>query len=133
MTETDAARIARRYPPRRTPRWAWVPLAVALALVGLLWLVWSGLYGANPAVSARVSAFHVVSDTQVDAVVTVQRPHPSSVARCTVTAKAVTYETVGELPVEIAGSPDELVDVPVSLRTFKRATSVDVGGCVILP
>lgn len=130
--ETDAARIARRYPPRRTPRWAWIPLAVALAAIGLTWLVWSALIAANPAVSARISSFDVTSDTTVSAVLTVQRPDPAVRVRCTVIAKAVSYETVGQLPVEVAASDRGLVDVPVTLRTFKRATTVDLDGCVPL-
>lgn len=131
-TETDAARIARRYPPGRTPRWAWIPLAAVLAAIGLTWLLWSALIGANPPVSARISAYEVTSDTSVSAIVTVQRPDPTVPVRCTVVAKAVTYETVGQLPVEVAASDAELVDVPVTLRTFKRATTVDLDGCVPL-
>lgn len=126
---TDADRIARRYPTTRAPGWAWVPVAVALALAGGLWLVWSALYGANPVVSGRISSFHVTSDTTVDAVLTVQRPDPSLPVRCTVIAKAVSYETVGQLPVEVPASQDQLVDVPVTLRTFKKATMVDLTGC----
>lgn len=129
-TETDAARIARRYPPRRTPRWAWIPLAIACALVGGTWLLWTALYGANPPVSARITAFHVTSDTSVDAVLTVQRPDPRLAVTCTVVAKAVSYETVGQLPVEVGASEQGLLDVPVTLRTFKRATTVDLEGCV---
>lgn len=130
--ETDAARIARRYPPRRTPSWAWIPLAAALAAVGLSWLVWTAWIGANPPVSARISSFQVTSDTSVSAVVTVQRPDPTLRVRCTVVAKAVSYETVGQLPLELAASDTTLLDVPVTLRTFKRATTVDLDGCVPL-
>lgn len=133
ITESDAARIARRYPPRRTPRWAWIPLAVAVAVVGGVWLLWSALYGANPPVSARISSFHVTSDTTVDAVLTVQRPDPAVRARCTVVAKAVSYETVGQLLVQVEASDQGLQDIPVTLRTFKRATTVDLDGCVPLP
>lgn len=128
--ESDAARIARRYPPRRVPRWAWIPVAVALALVGGTWLLWSALYGANPVVSGRISAFNVMSDTSVDAVLTVQRPDPRLPVTCTVVAKAVSYETVGQLPVRVAASDQELLDLPITLRTFKRATTVDLAGCV---
>ena len=133
ITESDAARIARRYPPRRLPRWAWIPVAVALGGIGLTWLVWSAWYGANPVVSGRVSAFQVTSDTTVDAVLTVQRPDPSVPVRCTLAAKAVSYDIVGQLPVEVAASDQELEDIAVTLRTFKRATTVELQGCVPLP
>lgn len=130
--ETDAERIARRYPRPAVPRWAWIPLAVALALVGGAWLIWTALYGANPAVSGRVSSFDVVSDHQVNVTLTVQRPDPSVPAVCTVIAQAVSYETVGQLPVEVAPSGRELQDITVELKTLKRATSASLESCTVV-
>ena len=129
--ESDAERIARRYPPPALPRWGWIPLAVVLAVIGGAWLVWSALYGANPAVSGRVSSFDVVSDQQVNVTLTVQRPDPSVAAVCTVIAQAVTYETVGQLPVEVAPSGQELEDITVELKTLKRATSASLESCTV--
>lgn len=130
--ETDAARIARRYPRPRLPRWGWIPLAVALALVGGAWLLWSATVRSNPPVSGQVTSFSVVSDTEVQATLTVQRPDPSVAARCTLVAQAVTYERVGQLPVEIAPSGATLETHSLTIRTFKRATSVWLEGCVPL-
>lgn len=128
-TLTDAERIARRYPQRRTPRWLWIALAAALAAAGGAWLVWSATYGANPAVTARLDSFVVTSDQTVDAVVTTQRPDPSRPATCTIIAQAVTYDTVGQYPLELAPSEVSLETHRLTIRTLKRATSVSVQGC----
>lgn len=129
-TATDAARIARRYPPRRTPRWAWIVNAIAITVVMVPWLLWSAFYGATPAVSGRISAFDVKSDTLVEAVLTVQRPDPAVAATCTVVAKAISYDTVGQVPVEVPPSDRQLQDIQVRVRTLKRATTVDLESCV---
>lgn len=126
---TDAERIARRYPASRTPRWAWIIFASALAVVGGTWLIWSALHGANPAISAKIVSFKVTSNQTVDVRVTTQRPDPSRAAVCTMTAQALTYDTVGQHVLELAASDTELEHHDVTIRTFKRATSVKIEGC----
>lgn len=129
-TEPDADRIARRYPPPRLHRRAWLPVALVLALVFGTWLVRSAWYWANPEVSAAVVAFDVVSDTSMTVTLTIQRPDPSVAAVCTVSADAVTFDTVGELPVAIEPGSEVLTRKVVQLRTFKRATTATVRSCV---
>ncbi len=128
-TETDAERIARRYPPSRTPRWLWLAGVALLAILAGVWLVWSALYNANPPVSARVVSFTVTSDQTVDVRLTTQRPDPQRPAVCTLTAQAVTYDTVGQFVLELPPSDQKLEDHDVTIRTFKRATSVKIENC----
>lgn len=127
--ETDAERIARRYPAARTPRRLWLVPAVALAVVGGGWTLWSGIHGASPAISAKIVSFDVTSDQTVQVLVTTQRPDPSRPASCTVSAQAESYETVGQYPLHLAPGTQELENHDVTIRTFKRGTSVKVEGC----
>lgn len=129
VTTESAQRLARRYPPRRTPGWLWVALAAALATVGAGWLIWAATVGANPAVSARVSSFAVTSDNEIVVDLTVERPDPGVGVRCLVYAQAVSYDRVGELPVEVAPGGEPLTDVRVTIRTIKRATTAAVESC----
>lgn len=128
--DTDAAaRLARRYPPSRTPSWLWVAIAATLAVVGGSWMIWSALHGANPALSAKIVSFEVSSDQTVDVHVTTQRPDPSRPGVCTVIVQAESYDTVGQYPIELAPGTEELEDHRVTVRTFKRGTSASIRSC----
>ncbi|MFT4109368.1 DUF4307 domain-containing protein [Propionicimonas sp.] len=128
MTDTEAAaRLARRYPaPRR--RW-WIPAAVGLSVLGLIWLVVAGGHWATQVPTARVDAFSVQSDTLIRVTVTVDRPDPARGAECELSAQAVTYDTVGELTVSVPPGGSTLTQVEIDLKTFKRATTAVIGSC----
>ncbi len=130
-TETDAERIARRYPASRTPRWLWLVAVAVIVVVGGAWLLWTALYGANPPISSRITSFEVTSDQTVDVRITTQRPDPSRAAVCTISAQAVTYDTVGQYVLEIPGGGEEVQNHDFTIRTFKRPTSVKLEGCAL--
>ena len=127
--ETDAERIARRYPARRSPLADWRLWAVLLGVIGLGWIGWVAVDGAVPPVSARVDAFRVVSDTEIEVTVALEREDVSRGARCLVFAQAVSYERVGELEFTVAAGGEHHTRQTVVVRTFKRGTSADVEGC----
>jgi uncharacterized protein DUF4307 len=132
VTEDAAARLTRRYPPRRSGWW-WIPVALLIAAAGTLWLVWAGGYGATGAVTARVDAFQVRSDTAIDVTVSVDRPDPTVGAECLLYAQAVTYDRVGETRVRVEPGGSGLTTVRLELRTFKRATTAAVESCRTAP
>ncbi len=128
VTAPDAAaRLARRYPPPPRRRW-WIPVAILLAMAGVAWLVWAGGYGAAD-VTARVDAFTVQSDSQIDVTLTIDRPDPSRGAQCQLYAQAVSYDRVGELTVTVPPGGERLTQQHIELRTFKRATTAVVDSC----
>jgi hypothetical protein len=132
-TTVDAAaaadRLARRYPPPRVPRRTKMVLVAVATLVALTWLVWTALLHATPAVSGDVAGFRVVSDTTIEVTMTVQRDDPSVPATCRLLAQSTDFQPVAERSVPVEASPYEVVDVPVTLTTLRRATSVTVRGC----
>ena len=128
-SETDAQRIARRYPPSRTPKWLWIVVAVLMAGIGGTWLLWSAFAGANPPISAKIVSWTVTSDQTMDVRVTTQRPDPTRPAACTVAAQAESYETVGQYDIELGTGTQELEDHDIVIRTFKRPTSVKILAC----
>lgn len=128
MTEDDQARLARRYPRPRPNRW-WVPVAIALALVGAAWLVWAGGHGAAGVVTGRVDAFDVRSDTLIEVTVSIDRPDPSRAGECKLYAQAVSYDRVGETVVRVDPGDTVVATRTVELRTFKRATTAALEAC----
>jgi uncharacterized protein DUF4307 len=127
--EAVAERLRRRYPPPRVSRRSKVVLVALGTLLALTWLVWTALVHARPAVTAQVASFAIHSNTSMSVTVTVQRRDPSIPATCRLLAQSTDFQPVAERTVPVAASPYEVVDVPVTLTTLRRATSVTVRGC----
>ncbi|WP_232549626.1 DUF4307 domain-containing protein [Propioniciclava soli] len=132
-TETDAERIARRYPPAALPRWTWIVVAALFVAIGTPWLLWAAIHGANPAIDAKLVAYDVRSDTEVDVQITVERPDPAVTGVCSVRAQAIGTETVGEIDIVMEPGSERLVTVHETIRTFRRATSASVVACRVTP
>ncbi len=130
--DADAARIARRYPPARTPRWLWLPVAIVAGSLLVVWTVWSGLHHANPPAVAHIVSFKVVSDTQIDALVTVQRTDVRSRVECQASSQAISYDTVGQLPFTWEPNGEELQTDWISVKTFKKPVTVQIDWCKVV-
>jgi hypothetical protein len=131
-TSSEAAeRLRLRYPRSRLPRPVLITGVAALAAVFLTWLIWTALVGSNPAVTAQVSSYRVVSDREVSFTLTVDRPDPSRAAVCTVVAQSEDYQSVGALEVEVPPRPEHIVDITTSLKTLRKATSASSKSCTV--
>lgn len=128
ITAADRERIRRRYPPKRLS--AAVIAVVGLVVLALIgYVVWVASHRANPPVTGRIDAFAVASDNELRATLAVDRPDPAQAAKCFLVVQAVSYERVGERWVEIPPGTERVTQVEVSLRTFKRGTTVTVDSC----
>ncbi len=127
--ETDAERMARRYPARRSPFSDWRLWGALLGVIGLGWIGWVAVEGAVPPVSARVDAFQLISDTEIEVTVALEREDTSRGARCLLFVQAVSYERVGELELTVPSGGEHHTRQVVTVRTFKPGTSADVEAC----
>jgi uncharacterized protein DUF4307 len=129
---SDAAeRLRLRYPPPRVPRSLVVGAVGVGAVVGLVWLVWSALFHATPAVAGQMSGFRVVSDTEIVVTLTVDRPDPAQPVVCRVSALGEDYAPVGEQQVQVPGTDAQVVNTQVRLVTLRRAMTASVNECEI--
>jgi hypothetical protein len=126
-TPEEKARITARYP--RPRRWPLVTLGIVFALLLGSWTLWTAVWHSNPAVSAQVLSFDIVSDSEVQVVLHVDRPDPSIAGVCTVITQAENYQQVGELDAQIEPGTVRLTDMTVTIRTISRATSASLQGC----
>ena len=125
-----AERLRLRYPPSRLSRPVLIGAVVLLGVVFLTWLIWAATVHANPVVSGQVSAYRVVSDREIDVTVTVDRPDPSMAVVCNVVAQAADFQAVGALDrLEVPPRAERVVNVTVTLKTLRRATSASVKSC----
>lgn len=126
-----ADRIAARYPKRRSG-YVVAALAVAVAILGLGWLMWAALFHANPAIAGEVQSFRVTSDTDVVVLLRVDRPDPSIAGRCTVIAQSEDHRRVGELEVNVPPGGERITDLTVTVRTLGKAVSASLSGCSVV-
>lgn len=130
ITDADRARIAARYPARRSRGWL-VAAAALLAALLLGWTVWAGWTAANPGIHGQLYSYTVVDDAHIDVVVRVHRPDPSRTGSCTVQAQAPSGEVVAELELPVAPAPDKDVELRATLKTYLRAHTAIVTGCAL--
>jgi hypothetical protein len=122
-------RPAQRYgAPRPWSRPLAVALTAVLALVGIGWLVWAGLYHAQPVVSGRLRAFTVLGPGVVSATIDVERD-PGTAVVCLLEAQAADHFVVGERQVRIPAGPPELVSRTYRIETERPATNAVLDGC----
>lgn len=129
LTDEDRRRIAERYPAQPALHRLLVVTAVVLGILGTVWTVWAGLHHARPDVEADVHGFTVVSDTQIDVDVRVQRRDPGKVAICTVRAQSPDYVRVGELEARIEPATEQVSRQVIHIKTIAKATTATVEGC----
>jgi uncharacterized protein DUF4307 len=102
-----------------------IAAVVVLAVVALGWLAWAAFEESNPKVESQLNGFDIVDDHAVTVRVDVRLGSGTTGASCTVEAVASDHSIVGELHFRPTSGLNE-----VHVRTERRATAVDVPGCI---
>jgi hypothetical protein len=114
-------------PPAPWRRRALLAACVAVVAAFLGWLVWTVLVHAAPPVDSELLSFEVVDEHAVLARVQVQLADDDVDATCLLRAFADDHTVVGEL--SFTPEPDSQDRVDQTIRTERRATSVESVGC----
>ena len=126
MTSPDA--LSERYgAPQPWRRRALVGACVALAVLFLGWLAWAAFVQSTPEAESELVSFDVVDEHTATAVIAVDRSDDSVEANCKVQAIAEDKVVVGEASFTPNGAARGREEV--TIRTERRATSVDLVGC----
>lgn len=126
--EPETPSLAQRYgTPSRGRRTALLVGAGAVAVAFLGWLVWAMLFHASPAVSSEEIGHEIVDDHT--ATIRVRVTYGDGPVDATCTARAISHDktVVGEQ--DFTPSRDDGVVQKVTLRTERRATTVEWIGC----
>lgn len=99
----------------------------AVVLVFLGWLAWTAFSHSTPEVESEIVSFDVIDDHTATVVVAIDRRDGDVDATCLVRAIAEDHSVVGELSWKPDGQAREQEEV--TIRTERRATSVQVVGC----
>lgn len=118
--------MSQRYgAPRPWGRLAGIATAVALALVGGMFLAWAAWSYATPAAQSELVGFEVTDQHEVVADVQVELGEEASDVQCVLRALAEDKVTVGEAVFTPSGSGR----MAVPIRTEREATAVEKVGC----
>lgn len=113
---------------KRSRRWWYWALLAVFVVAGLIvaYVAYENL-GADP-IDPEVTAYHVVDDGTVTATFTVDRNHPNQAADCIVYALSGDGSEVARAEVYVPPS-ETTIHLSATLRTDKRATTVEFYGC----
>lgn len=110
------------------PAKGWKLLATTLAIAGIIWVFWAGLFHAKPEFRITLISFSIVSDKEVSIKYALQRNDPSTPATCTLQAKDADKNVVGEIEDEIAPGR-ALFEQIASIPTRSGAATAIVARC----
>ncbi len=123
--------LAQRYGAPSPLRRPLVVTGVAvLAAAGLGWLLWAMLVHGNPQARSQLVGFHIHGEHAADARFTVVRQDRGVRASCLLRAYAADHAVVGEREVPVGPARPATVTLDRRVRTERRATTVDLVGCV---
>lgn len=83
------------------PAMRWKLPATILAIIGIVWIFWAGLFHATPEFRTTLISFSIISDEEISIRYSVQRNDPSTPATCTLQARDFEKNIVGEIEDEI--------------------------------
>jgi hypothetical protein len=129
VTDVKTDEVADRYgaaSPRR--RRAVIAASGVVGVVALAWLAWATWFQSTPDVQSSLRSFDVVDSHSASAVVVVKTRSEDVSASCLVRAFGEDHSVVGELNFKVTGVSDATLR-EVSLRTERKATSVELVGC----
>jgi hypothetical protein len=120
--------LTRRYgAPSRARRPAVVAVALLLLAAGIAWLVWAAFLGDRPGLAAQLKGYQVRDPHHVVATFAVARTDGRA-ASCVLRAIADDHAVVGERTITVP-SGRGTAGLRTTLRTERRATTVDLVGC----
>lgn len=115
-----------RYGVKPTRGWKWP--ATIIAITGVIWIFWAGLFHAKPEFRITVISFSIVSDEQVSIRYAIERNDPSTPATCTLQASDFAKNVVGEIEDEISPGRTSF-ERTTSIPTRSAAVTANVARC----
>ena len=106
----------------------WKLPATLIAIIGIIWIFWAGLFHSKPEFRTELISFSVVSDEQVSIRYSVQRKDASVAATCTLQARDIKKNIVGEIEDEITPGRANFERI-TKIPTRSAAVTADVTRC----
>ena len=115
-----------RYGIKPTPRWYFA--ATAIAILGIIWVLWAGLHHANPDVRATLISFSTVSEKSISVRYEVVRKESNATISCTLIARDFDKNTIGQIE-DVIPAGERVLTREVTIPTRTKPVNAAVLNC----
>jgi len=115
--------------PSRARRPVVIGVVAVLVVAATAWLVWVIGFHGRPEVSSQMVGYGVAGQHSATARFSVVRRSTDVTAQCVLTAYASDHAVVGEVTVPVGARYSADAIVRSTMRTERRATTVELVGC----
>ena len=126
MQNPDAFNYEERYGAPKSTRWP--AIALVVAIVGIVWLMWSALYHSNPSLRSQLVSFAITDDRSASVRYFIERADSNQVVVCTLIARDFDKNVVGQIDQEIPAGKSK-VELITVVPTRSKAVNADVPSC----
>ncbi len=106
----------------------WVVPAIVIAVIGLPWITWAGIHHSKPQIRSYLISFTASSDREIALRYSIERQNPKLAIICTVVARDIDKNVVGQIDDPIAGGAGK-VERRIIIPTRSEAVNADVIRC----
>ncbi|MSO43547.1 MAG: DUF4307 domain-containing protein [Candidatus Planktophila sp.] len=110
------------------PRNRWLAPAIFFAVTGITWLLWAGLHHSNPPIRYSLISYSITSEKEISVRYWLQRRDKDAVVICTLIARDIDKNVVGQIDDEIEPGLASL-ERTTSVQSRGPAVNADVMSC----
>ena len=107
----------------------WRPVASAIFMVGIIWLLWAGLHHARPEITSRLISFTVTDDREMVIRYEATRRDPNRELTCTLLARDIDKLIVGQID-DVVAAGESQIDRSIAIPTRNLAATASVLRCL---
>jgi len=119
--------LAQRYGLKRRNGWK-IPAAILL-VIGLPWLMWSAWHHSNPEIRVTLISFQNEKSDSIEITYVVERRDPSRELTCTLVARDIDKNVVGEIEDKVPASTFSSITISRTIPARIEPVNAAVLGC----
>ena len=108
----------------------WLPYAISFAVIGVIWLLWSALHHARPAIGSDLIAFSNKDPRNIEIRYIVTREDPSLSGTCILAARDIDKVVVGQIT-DFIPPGKALIERVVNIPSRGDAVNAGIESCYL--
>ena len=108
----------------------WLPYAISFAVIGLIWLLWSAFFHAQPAIGSDLIAFSNEDPRNIEIRYIVTREDPSLSGTCILAARDIDKVVVGQIT-DFIPPGKSIIERVVTIPSRGDAVNAGIESCYL--